>query len=217
MSRGRLTTSPTSTPKRVSRKRPIVGPVIEPASAPENRPDRIVYESYELIDYPNHRKCHPQYYGDQVGEFLTPALAKRHLRDHKHYGAFAIVEKVNGKISRAWPCEIDPPDDDAGPDYNSNGDLRVENAVLKGEMRAMRNGAQGYDPVTKAVMERVVPEMLKPKSLADQLREVKEVNELLNPRRESNPALRQQNGDPDLEIVKAFTPMLNSDDAFCKG
>jgi hypothetical protein len=188
MPRRRLTTSPTSTPTRKPRKRPTV----EPISAPETKPDRIVYEVYELIDFAEHRKCHPQYYGDQLGEFLTPALAKRWLRDHQRYGAFAIVERVNGKIGRAWPYEIDPPEDDG--DYNPGGDPRVENAALKAENKILRNGAHnGYDPVTKAVMESVVPELIKPKSLADQLRDHQVVNSILHPRNE-NPA-PQQTGD----------------------
>jgi hypothetical protein len=207
MPRRRSTTTPTSTPTRTSRKRPTV----EPISAPGIEPDRIVFSVYELVGFNEHRKCHPNYYGDCLGEFLTPTEAKRYLRDHQRYGAFAIVERVNGKIGRAWPYEIDPPEDDV--DYNPGGDPRVENAALKARLEAMRNGA--HNPVLEKMAERFLDEKMK--DPLDQLTGTAEKYERLRTMfgaRQSNPAeAYQQTNDSDLETIKVMAGLLGSDDA----
>lgn len=202
-------------PKRTPRKRPIVEPVINSVSAPENRPDRIVYEAYPLIDYEQHGKCHPHYYGDCVGEFLTRPLAKQHLRDHRHYGAFALVEKVNGKISQTWTYTLDPPDDDAGVDYNSAADPRIEVARLQAKLEATRNGA--HNPVLEKMAERFLDEKMR--DPLDQLTGTAEKYERLRTMfgaRQSNPAQtdqQQTDNSSDLKMLETFTPLLNNPDA----
>jgi hypothetical protein len=106
------------------------------------------------------------------------------------------------------PKVTDAPDDDS--------DLRVKVARLEAQLEnAKRNGSHSQIADLMAglrELDTMRAQAGSQKTPLEYLREIKEANELLNPRRESNPA-QQQTDNSDLEIVKAFTPLLSSDDA----
>jgi hypothetical protein len=157
-----------------------------------------------------------------------PADAKQWLRDHGHVGAVAIVERVNGKISKSWPYEIDPPDDGASDDDLAlidvddvdldDSDLlnpalvraKIENAKLRAQLDASRNG---YSPVMDRLLEQVLAERLKQvdpvQEAVAKIRAVKEAEALFT-RREPNPAPTPQPIDPEASVFQ----MLARDDGF---
>jgi len=191
-------------------------------------PENIVYLLYELLDFEEHRKCHPNFYGEYLGEFITPAYAKRWLRDHERYGAFAIVERVNGKIGKSWPHEIDPPDAGIDQDLSDDGfelldedefsdnpvtSLRIKNAKLSAKLEAAsQNGAHGsMNQLLQGLraLDEMRGESAPQKSLAEQLREVREVNEIINPRREVNSAPAPPLVDPKVSALKIIAENPN--------
>lgn len=194
--------APDATPKQSARTRPQRSPIIAPVSTPETS----TLSPYFLPHWEADHSTSPHRYGNggkSLGEFHTEGDAKDWLARNGHYGHFALVERINGRIMKSWHIEIEPweeePEDDLGmldeDDLDDaqllNPDVvraKIENAKLKAELKALsQNGGQGsFVEMLEAVkmLDEMRGQRQQPKTLAEQLREVKEINELINPRRE---------------------------------
>jgi len=169
------------------------------------------------------------FYGDYLTQCVTEADAKRWARDHAPCEVVAITEKVNGKIGKSREYELPESEDDAGDDDLSyldpddidldDADLlnpvvvraKIENAKLRAQLdAASRNGHGGLGDLLEGVkfVEEIKRQAAPQKSLAEQIREAKEIAEIVTPRREVNPAPQPQRSD---EEILVSTIMRNPD------
>lgn len=226
-----LKTEPDDLPKSKAKARPQRTPKPAPINAPMTTPDTYTLLFYSLPDWDSDHSISPHRYGNngkQLGEFHTEADAKEWLRRNNFYGHFAAVERVNGRIGKSWHIEIesleefdfDDSESDLGlldEDELDDAQLRnpdvvrakIENARLKAELKAAsRNGAQSsVSELLEGV--RMLDEMrgqsAPQKSIVEQLREVKEINEIISPRREqSQPTAQHPQLSDDAVILNAL-------------
>jgi hypothetical protein len=202
---------PKAAPKRTPRPAPIVAPIV----TPENQ----TFFIYSLPNWEQDQGESPHNYGNggrALGEFHTYPDAKQWLRDNGHYGHFLAVRRLsNGRIRKGSHFEIEPleeidGDELAGDDLalidldNVDPDTvevfrnplvraEIEKARLKAENNALRNAParSGYDPVTNAILQQVLPQIIRPKSTVEEIRHAKELIAELTPRREPNPTQTQ--------------------------
>src|SRR5262245_32222277 len=90
---------PTPEPKQAPKARAIRRSIITPTVTSNPAPENTVYLAYDLPYYdqaghPGYRKCHPKFYGECHGEFITERDTKDHLKRHELFGHFAIAERV---------------------------------------------------------------------------------------------------------------------------
>jgi hypothetical protein len=212
------TPEPIQAPKVRAIRRPIVTPTVTPNARPEAIPENTVYFAYPLEQYntpgaPGFKKCHPKFYGDCLGEFITERDTRNFLKRNGLYGAFAIAERVNERFRQSWPIEIEEPKeietgaddsqsikglgylDETEIDDNEPLDPRIVKrdiriARLESKLEAQSNGhtRNGYDPLTETIYKDVLPELIRPKSLAEQLREHREIDSMIYPPRRESPA-----------------------------
>lgn len=202
------------TPKNVPEVEPNNAPKLRPAKlpkpatikAPITTPETLTISIYSLPSWDSDHSTNPHRYGNDgkaIGEFHTEGDAKEWLRNNECFGHFAAVERINGKIGKSWHIEIEPldvePENDLGlldDDELDDAQLlnpdvvraKIENAKLKAELKALsQNGGQSsIASLLQGI--RMLDEMRgqanPQKSLVDQLREIKEINDLIAPRRE---------------------------------
>ncbi len=190
-----------SEPKTKPERTPKNAPIITPVTTSEISTISI----YSLPDWDADHSTSPHRYGNggkSFGEFHTEGDAKDWLRRNGYEGHFAAAERIKGKFVKSWHIEIELWEDDAGNDFEmldeddlddnqlSNPDVvraKIENARLKAELKALsQNGGhssivellQGYKLLNE-MQGQGTPQ----KSLAEQLRELKEVNEIISPPR----------------------------------
>lgn len=212
-------------PKQPPIKPPQRPPKPAPIKAPITTPETSTIAIYSLPFWNEDHSINPHRYGNggkSIGEFHTEGDAKEWLRDNECFGHFAAVERNKGKLGKAWHIEIELLEEEAedglgmldGDDLDDsqllNPDVvraKIENARLKAELKALsQNGGQSS---IASLLEgiRMLDEMRgqanPQKSLVEQLREVKEIYEFTNPRREpSAPAPRQPEPlDPEIALL----------------
>jgi len=233
---------PTRTSKREPKAAPKAAPKPRPTrtliSEPIITPDNYTLSIYALPNWADDHSINPHKYGNggrALGEFHTEADAKQWLRDNDQYGHFAAVERIAGRIGKSWHVEIEPPDNDAGDDDLIDDELgmldpdldvddadlmnpaivraKIENAKLRAELNASRNGAHGS--ITELLegvkmIEELRRQAAPQRSLVEEYRAAKELVEMVTPRREPNPAPATQQIDPEASVFQ----MLARDGAF---
>jgi len=220
------------TPKNRPKPRPQRTPKPAPINSPNTTPETITLSPYSLPHWELDRSSNPHRYGNggkALGEFHTEADIKDWLRRNGHTGHFAIVERINGKIGKSWHIEIEPLEefdliDDSDSDLSLldeddlddaqllNPDVvraKIENAKLKAELKAAsRNGAQtSVSELLQSIkmLDELRGQGAQQKSFIEQFREIKEVNELIIPRREQpQPTAPQPRLSDDAVILNAL-------------
>ncbi|HMY75433.1 MAG TPA: hypothetical protein PLQ88_26675 [Blastocatellia bacterium] len=217
--------APDAEPNGAPKQRPAKPPKPAPIKAPVTTPETSRISIYSLPFWDSDHSTSPHCYGNNgkaIGEFHTEGDAKEWLRNNERFGHFAAVERINGRIGKSWHIEIEPlevependlewlEDDDLEDAQLLNPDVvraKIENAKLKAELKALsQNGGQSS---IASLLEgiKMLDEMRgqanPQKSLVEQLREVKEIYEFANPRREpSVPAPRQPEPfDPEVAVI----------------
>ncbi len=229
--------APKQRPRRTPRPAPIVAPIITPEqslnpirvySLPHWEEPGPYQESLSPHAYGNG--------GKMLGQWYTQADAEEGLRaeghcedtpDKRHFAFVRIIDNKLGK-GKQWHDTV-LPDDDAGDNDLSyldpddigldDSDLlnpvvvraKIENAKLRAQLdAASRNGHGGLGELLEGVkfVEEIKRQAAPQKSLAEQIREAKEIAEIVTPRRESNPAPQPQRSD---EEILVSTIMRNPD------
>jgi hypothetical protein len=165
------------------------------------------------------------FYGGYLTQCVTEADAKRWARDHAPCEVVAITEKVNGKIVQSREYELPESEEDASDDDLSlldpddidldDTDLlnpaivraKIENAKLRAQLEA-KNAHGGLGELIEGVrfVEEIKRQAAPQKSFVEQVREAKEIVDIVSPRREVNPASAPvpPTVDPKLEALKAI-------------
>lgn len=217
---------PITEPEQAPRHRPKKAAKPAPAAAPIVSPEGYSISFYLLPGWEDNHSTSPHSYGNRgmaLYQSHTEADGKAWLRDNEYYGHFAAVERINGKIGKSWHVEIEPMEEETSDDDLSlldpddvdldDADLlnpaifraKIENAKLKAQLEARNGHSSSIGELLQGL--RALDEMrgqgASQKSLAEQLRELREINEIITPRRESNPGpTPQPQVDPKVSALK---------------
>jgi hypothetical protein len=233
---------PEPAPKRKPKPKPAAAPISAPGRTPVSSPiagggqaQLPTYFVYELPLYQENHHIHPKHWGEKVGEFVSEAEAKQHLRDHGLDGDYVVSERHGGQIGTAWHINIEPTpgaailadeaesddelwlsEDDDEPDAITPEEmrLRLRLAKLEAQQEAQQRPLGQAPSLLESlqalkVLDEMRGERQPQKSLVEQVQEAKELLAAIAPR--PNPTPTPATQPQELSTEQALLKLISED------